>query len=268
MQRINMKNTLLNKTFVSQFVSPHFRRFGSSLKIGRNGRAFTPASVLAGCAQLFCLLAVAGFLTGCMSSTTMVYRNPNFDQSKSYRVAVFPFRDAAGCPGSGETLSSIFETTLLGSGKVEVVERGELDRIMRERHPEKLGATSRDGGSLVITEDYKTNSASVSIRQEHPDYGSEFEDPVTVGKLLRADLVIVGKVTNWTQASHKWGGQHKSVAGASIKAISVQKGVVVWSLDKSTEATLLTDAIPIDAPVDVVGRKLCRQMVASFVGKP
>ena len=217
-------------------------------------------------AVFICLFVVAELLTGCMSSSTLVYRNPNFDQSKSYRVAVFPFRDATGCPGSGDTLSSIFETTLLASGKVEVVERGELDRIMRERHPEKLGATSGASG-IVITENHNTNSASVSIRREYPDYGPEFEDPVAVGKLLRADLVLVGKVTNWTQGGHKWGGQRKSVAGASIRAISVEKGTVVWSLDKSTEATLLTDAIPIDAPVDVVGRKLCRQMVASFVGK-
>jgi hypothetical protein len=37
-------------------------------------------------------------------------------------------------------------------------------------------------------------------------------------------------------------------------------------MDKSAEATLLTDAIRVDAPPDVVGRKLCRKMVAAFVG--
>ena len=231
--------------------------------INRRYWSFTVTSAEASYIHIFCMLAIVALLTGCVSSNTLVYRNPNFDLNKSYRVAVFPFRDATGAPGSGDTLSTIFETTLLASGKFEVVERGELERIMKERHPEKLAATSGADSSLVITEDHKTNSASMNIRREYPDYGTEFEDPVALGKLLRADLVIVGKVSNWTPGRF---GVHTSV-GASIRAISVEKGVVVWSLDKAAEATLFTDGIPVDGPVDVVGRKLCRQMVASFVGK-
>ena len=62
-------------------------------------------------------------LAGCAETSTIVYRNPNFDQTKTYRVAVLPFRDAAGHPGSGNALSEIFEATLLASGRFEVVER-------------------------------------------------------------------------------------------------------------------------------------------------
>lgn len=237
------------------------------ITLNRKCFGFTPASVKTGGIQLFCLLAIAGFLTGCAGTDTLVYRNPSFVQSKSYRVAVIPFRDATGSPGSGETLSSIFETTLLASGKIEVVERGELDRIMQERHPEKLGATSGAASGIVISEESKTNATTVSIHREHPDYGSEFEDPVAIGKLVRADLVIVGKVTSWTQGWQRLTSDRHTTVAASVKAISVEKGIVVWSLDKETEATLFTDAIPIDGPVDAVARKLCRQMVASFVGK-
>ncbi len=203
---------------------------------------FGPASVRAFCKQCLCLLVITGFLTGCASTGTLVYRNPNFDQSKSYRVAVFPFHDAPQSPGSGNALSTIFESTLLASGgKFEVVERGEIERILRERHPD-------------------VNGMGASVGR---DSGQEFEDPVAVGKLLRVDLVIVGTVTNWTQGVQAgWATFSTTAVGASVKAVSVEKGVIVWSLDQSAQpAWVLT------GPVDAVARKLCRQMVATFVGE-
>jgi len=170
-------------------------------------------------------------ITGCSSTPTLVYRHPSFDTTRSYRVAVFPLKDAANAKGSGDTFASLFEAALLSSGKVEVVERTEIDRVLHERRP---------------------------------DASAEFEDPVAVGKLLRADLVVVGKVSNWSLGRAGLWNSRQTVVGASVRAISVEKGVVVWSLDKSTESDLFT--MPTDAPADVVARKLCRQMVQAFVG--
>ena len=79
------------------------------------------------------LVAASVFLSGCSSTENVVYRNPGFDASKTYRVAVLPLSDAAGHPGSGETFANLFESALLASGKVEVVERTEIDRVLRER---------------------------------------------------------------------------------------------------------------------------------------
>ncbi len=211
---------------------------GSPMKVTMDRKCwgFTPPGVKACCRQWFCLLVVAGFLTGCASTGTSAYRNPNFDQSKSYRVAVFPFRDAPQAPGSGDALSTIFEGTLLASGgRFELVDRGEIERILREHHAGVNGMGAGVGG-------------------DRPDYVQEFEDPVGVGKLLRVDLVVVGTVTKWQDLPGR-----PSVA-ALVKAVSVEKGVVVWSLDQ------FTDDAPHN-PVDFVASKLCRQMIATLVGK-
>jgi hypothetical protein len=170
---------------------------------------------------------------GCATRSSSLYRNPEFEIGSYRRVAVLPFGDAPRYPGSGAVMASLFETALMTSGKLEVVERGELDRILRER---RSGATG------------------------------EADDPVIVGKLVRADLVIIGKVTNWHQgwSQSLWQGQPTSV-GASVKAIGVRRGSVLWAFDESTKPGLF-DNIPLDGPVDAVARKLSQRMVAELIG--
>ena len=98
--------------------------------------------------------------------------------------------------------------TLLASGKVEVVEREDLERIMRERQPGRLSEASGAPTGVVMNSETKTNSVSTSIQPEYRDYSSEFQDPVALGKLLRADVVVLGKVT-----ARYWCGAAKSAVG-------------------------------------------------------
>ncbi len=221
--------------------------------------------------SLLPLLAASTLLVGCSSTQDVVYRNPNFDTGKTYRVAVLPLSDATGHPGSGETFASLFESALLASGKVEVVERTEIDRILRER---RANPSADFGNATAASKVLKADPIVVgrasdvdnALREQRPrpDSAAEF-DPVTLGKLVRADLIIVGKVSNWSGGNQGLlgVGARKTMVGASVRAISVEKGVVVWSLDKAAEPDFIV--MPLDAPVDVVARKLCRQMVAGFV---
>lgn len=222
---------------------------------------------------LYPLLAVSVLVAGCSSTGTVVYRNPAFDSSKTYRVAVLPLTDAAGHPGSGETFAGLFESALLASGKVEVVERTEIDRILRERRadPSAGFGNATPASKLMKADPIVVGRASdidsaLSEQRPRPNSAAEFEDPITLGKLVRADLIIVGKVSNWSGGNQGLlgVGARKTTVGAFVRAISVEKGVVVWSLDKAVEPDFML--MPLDAPVDVVARKLCRQMVAGFVG--
>jgi curli biogenesis system outer membrane secretion channel CsgG len=188
-------------------------------------------------------------------------------------VAVLPLTDAEGHPGSGETFANLFESALLASGKVDVVERTEIDRVLRERRADpSADFGNATAASKVLKSDPvivgRASDVDKALREQQPrpDSSAQFEDPVALGKLVRADLVIVGKVSDW--AGGNTGllgvGSRKTTVGASVRAISVEKGTVVWSVDKAAEPDFIL--MPLDAPVDVVARKLCRQMVAAFVG--
>jgi curli biogenesis system outer membrane secretion channel CsgG len=219
------------------------------------------------------ILAISILLAGCSSTAPVVYRSPSFDNQKTYRVAVLPLTDAEGHPGSGETFANLFESALLASGKVDVVERTEIDRVLRERRADpSADFGNATAASKVLKSDPvivgRASDVDKALREQQPrpDSSAQFEDPVALGKLVRADLVIVGKVSDW--AGGNTGllgvGSRKTTVGASVRAISVEKGTVVWSVDKAAEPDFIL--MPLDAPVDVVARKLCRQMVAAFVG--
>ncbi|MBI3869167.1 MAG: hypothetical protein HY299_11635 [Verrucomicrobia bacterium] len=217
-------------------------------------------------------LAVCILIAGCSSTQTVVYRNPGFDTGKTYRVAVMPLKDAPGHPGSGDTFASLFESALLANGNVEVVERQEIDRVLRERRTDpsaEFGNTT--AASQVLNADPivvgRASDVDKALREQRPrpDSSAEF-DAIAFGKLVRADLIISGRVSNWSRGTQGLLGLNavKTAVGASVKAVSVEKGIVIWSIDKAAEPDFLT--MPLDAPVDVVARKLCRQMVVGFMG--
>jgi hypothetical protein len=166
------------------------------------------------------------FVISCTSTSVKVYKNSQLNLYQSTRVAILPFEDAAAQVGSGEIVASIFETTLLSKGKFEIVERRQLDKILDEQ---KLSSSG-----LV-------------------------EDPVSVGRLVKADVVVVGMVTTWHKAG--WGGSPGTTVGASIKGINVEKGIILWSIDKTSTAQFWTDGLPTNSSCDVVAKKLCREMV-------
>ncbi|MBI3585446.1 MAG: hypothetical protein HY096_16040 [Nitrospinae bacterium] len=75
------------------------------------------------------------FFIGCASAPPSIYKHPEFikNKNKVYKIAVLPFKDAKGSPDSGKTMADIFETTLLTSGKFEVVERMQLEKVLNEQ---------------------------------------------------------------------------------------------------------------------------------------
>ena len=172
------------------------------------------------------------FFSSCTPSTSaLIYKNLKYDSYKTTRVVVLPFKDAEAQAGSGEIVSSIFETTLLSTSQYEVVERRQLDKILAEQ---KLSLSGF------------------------------IEDPVSVGKLVKADVVVIGTVTTWYKAG--WGSGYTTV-GASIKGIHAETGITLWSIDKTSTATYFTDGLPTNSTCDIVAKKMCREMMDAFNGK-
>ncbi|MGD0037111.1 MAG: CsgG/HfaB family protein [Bacteroidota bacterium] len=173
------------------------------------------------------LIILICFLNSCTSSTSaLVYKNPKYDSYQTARVVVLPFKDAEGQVGSGEIVSSIFETTLLSTGKFEVVERRQLDKILAEQNLSLTGL---------------------------------IKDTISVGKLAKADVMIVGTVKTLQNGK----GNGYTIITASIKGIHIETGMTLWSIDKTSSAT---DGLPMYS-WDVVAKKLCRDMIDAFMEK-
>lgn len=104
------------------------------------------------------LLAVT-FSTGCCMQSCIdtmmsinygpitVILNKNFDQSKIKRIAAFPFDDRGYSgfdKGSGGTVSDWFAVELLKTGYYEVIERTQVEKILKEQMFQQTGAVDVD----------------------------------------------------------------------------------------------------------------------------
>ncbi len=114
---------------------------------------------------------VAGFLialTGCAASSVSI--NQNYDMARIKRIAVLKFEPLAESPESSAALSVVFEKALLEQG-YQIVERSEVEKILKEQHFELTGAV----------------------------------DPaqaMRLGKMLGVDALLFGNVTTF-RPSHK-----------------------------------------------------------------
>ena len=181
---------------------------------------------------LFLLISLGLFSLSCGGSSTSVkYKNPEFDSGKNYRIAVLPLKSAPVDEKSGEIVTDIFEKTLFTNENLDVLERSRFKKIIAKQNP----------GEFDL-----------------------LEDPVATGKMLNVDLIMLGAVTDWFKGP--WGGQRTNV-GVSIKVINVKTGKTYWSIDETYGPTYFTDGIPTNAPCEMAAKKLCKNIVDDFMSK-
>jgi curli biogenesis system outer membrane secretion channel CsgG len=128
---------------------------------------------------------------------------PNYDFSKIKRVAVLDFKDAPYQPNSGAMVSQLFIVHLLSAG-YNVIERGELDALLRERQLTMQGIIA------------------------NPDQAQEF------GKISGIDAFVVGSITQCVppQDIFEGGGMTRYVAaqvGVVCRMVSVDTGEILWA---------------------------------------
>lgn len=107
-------------------------------------------------------------------------------------MAVMLFEDAAGAPGTGSRVAGIV-TTLLLDLDVNMVERAQLDDVLREQ----------------------------IIQLTHADD----TDALAVGKLVGADAIIVGEVQQWDQRP----ADHTNSVSLALRIIDVETGRLLFS---------------------------------------
>ena len=151
-------------------------------------------------ALLAALLLASVMMSSCAVDSSIL--KPNYDFSGIKRVAVLDFRDASYAPNTGAMVSQLFVKHLLKSG-YNVVERQELDALLRERQMTMAGIVS------------------------NPDQAKEF------GKLSGIDAFVAGSITMCVPPQDIYeGGMTRYVAaqvGVVCRMISVDTGEILWA---------------------------------------
>lgn len=107
-------------------------------------------------------------------------------------MAVMPFEDAAGMPGTGSRIAGMVTTLMLDLG-LNVVERAQLDDVLREQ-------------VIQLT------------------HGGD-ADVLRVGQLVGADAIVVGEVQQWERRQQ----ERTSSVSLSLRMIDVETGRLLFS---------------------------------------
>jgi len=149
---------------------------------------------------LACLLAA--FVSGCASSggSGGSVKGANVFVTRDHHpgirtVAVLPFR--APTELIGASVSDLFVTELLRTGRYDLIERSQLSNILGEAEIALSGLTAQQAAQ--------------------------------VGKMAGADAVIIGTVSEYEMLAHR--GHTLPVVGINVRLIDTNTSRVLWSVD-------------------------------------
>lgn len=149
---------------------------------------------------LACMMLLATvFLTGCRSTPTK-YIHPNADLAAIKKVAVLPFENLTEDRSAGDKLQKIFLVELLSLQVFDVVEPGQVTKVLK---------TENIAG---------------------PDALSP-ADLKRVGEALGSDGIFIGSVVDFEES--RIGATPAPLVTIQLRLIETQTGATVWSTSQS-----------------------------------
>jgi TolB-like protein len=136
------------------------------------------------------------WLAGCAAMPPATYVHPTYDFSLVKKVAVLPLDNLATDQTAGEKVRRVVITELLATGIVDVVEPGQVNRV--------LATLNIQNPTAMSPEDFKR-----------------------VGTALRVQLLIVGSVESYERV--QVGGVQAPEVTLTLRAVDVDSGTIVWS---------------------------------------
>ncbi len=158
----------------------------------------TPATVLA-------LTAALG--TGCASSPRTTYVHANADLGAVRSVAVLPFESLAGDRTAADKVHDIFLIELLATGAFDVVEPGEVAKVLRE-----AGIPSTE---MLAPADFQS-----------------------LGQQLGTDGFFLGKVVDFAET--RSGMTPAPEVTIQLRLVEALSGVTIWSASDSRSGATLS----------------------------
>ncbi len=145
---------------------------------------------------LLLVVVLSAALIGCAAGHVTSFLHPEFDFSRVERVAVVPFEDLSSEQGTASYASRVFLTELLATGAFDVVEPGEVTRVVGEQSARK---------SAELT----------------------YEQIKKVGAELNVQAVIFGTVGE--SADLRSSGVNGHIISLNVRMVEVTNGSTVWS---------------------------------------
>lgn len=154
------------------------------------------------------IIFVFMFTVGCSSVDKSVYLNP---QLKSYNVktiVVLPLENNNSerykeyYPEASDVVRDALESALLKTGW-QIIERNKISKILAELELQASGLTLENG--------------------------------VKIGKMLNADVIVIGQVTSYIQGAVEdkspTGVLEHTTVGFNVRAVNIDSGVIMWKIN-------------------------------------
>jgi len=150
--------------------------------------------ILSGRSWVLAALALA--LAGCGGIAPTTYVHPNYDFSRVKRVAVLPLDNLSTDQMAGEKMRVVIMTELLSTGIVDVVELGQVNRVLTQLNIQNIRGMSPD--------EFKRVAATVA-----------------------AQLVVIGSVESFDRV--QVGGVQAPEVTLTLRGVEAESGSVVWA---------------------------------------
>jgi curli biogenesis system outer membrane secretion channel CsgG len=142
------------------------------------------------------VLAAGLWLAGCSGRGPSTYVHANYDFSSVKRVAVLPLENLTSDQTAGEKVRKLVVTDLLSTGIVDVVEPGQVNRVLAQANIQSPAA--------MVPDDFKK-----------------------VGAALGAQLLVVGSVEAYDRVSI--GGVQAPEVTLTLRGVDAESGAIVWA---------------------------------------
>jgi TolB-like protein len=178
-------------------------------------------------------MAALQVLAGCAGMGPATYVHPNYDFSRVKKVAVLPLENLTADQSAGEKMRKVIITELLATGVVDVIEPGQVNRVLAQQNLQNLTAMS--------SEDFKK-----------------------VGAALGAQMIIVGSVESYDRIAV--GGVQAPEVTLTLRGVDVESGTVVWATSHTQGgATLAARLFGLTGEsLSEVARKAAHEAVATL----
>jgi hypothetical protein len=179
---------------------------------------------------LVLLLLVMGFSAGGCARDVQSFRHPEADLSSITRVAVIPFENFTSSQYAGEKTTMIYISELLARIDIEVVEPGEVQRILQADN---------------IAHGYMSQSEIRSI-----------------GSALKADTLIFGTVQEYGTVRVR--NEMYPVVSLNVRWVDAQTGTIIFMGSASEEGSPRVPIIDVgeEQLFSVLTRKACSKLIS------
>lgn len=174
-------------------------------------------------------MCVVAFWAASCAGGGQAFRHPEADLSAIRRVGVIPFENFTAAQFAGEKVTTIYISELLMNVDVEVVEPGEVTRVLRQN--EIIG--SRLSQSQIRT----------------------------VGNALQADTLIFGSVQEY--ARERFRNESYPVVSVNVRWVDVNTGAIIFMGTASAKGSPKVPIVDVgeEQLFSVLTRQVCRKLI-------